>query len=71
MYAVSAMAYVHGKSDMHCDISYSNVMVDMSGNIKVLNFGFARGNDDTNYDTGLLKIILYHFKAKVFGAFLA
>lgn len=51
MQYISAMAYVHGKSDMHRDISYSNVMVDMSGNIKVLDFGFARGNDDTNYDT--------------------
>ena len=45
------MAYVHSKSDMHRDISYSNVMVDMGGDIKVLDFGFARGNDDTNYDT--------------------
>lgn len=51
MQYISAMAYVHGKSDMHRDISYSNVMVDKSGNIKVLDFGFARGNDDTNYDT--------------------
>lgn len=48
---ISAMAYVHEKSDMHRDISYSNVMVDIGGNIKVLDFGFARGNDDTNYDT--------------------
>lgn len=51
MQYISAMAYVHGKSDMHRHISYSNAMVDISGNIKVLDFGFAPGNDDTNYDT--------------------
>lgn len=45
------MAYVHGKSDMYLDISYSNVIVDMSGNIKVFDLGVAHGNDDTNYDT--------------------
>lgn len=51
MQYISAMEYVHSKSDMHRDISYSNVMVDSSRNIKVLDFGFARGKDDTNYDT--------------------
>lgn len=48
---VSAMAYIHGKADIHRDISYSNVMVDGDGNIKVLDFGFARGMEDSEYDT--------------------
>lgn len=51
MQYISAMSYVHSKSDMHRDISYSNVMVDKSENIKILDFGFARGNDDTTYDS--------------------
>ncbi len=57
---VSAMAYVHGKSDIHRDISYSNIMVDVSGTIKVLDFGFARGNDDSRYDT-VYKDIVHKF----------
>lgn len=57
---ISAMAYVHSKSDIHRDISYSNVMIDKSGNIKVLDFGFVRGNDDTNYDT-IYKDIFHKF----------
>ena len=57
---VSAMAYVHSKSDMHRDISYSNVMVDVSGIIKVLDFGFARGTDDSSYDT-VYKDIMHKF----------
>lgn len=48
---ISAMAYIHSKADIHRDISYSNVMVDSDGNIKVLDFGFARGIEDTEYDT--------------------
>lgn len=36
---------------MHRDISYSNVMVTKANEIKVLDFGFARNADDTNYDT--------------------
>lgn len=48
---VSAMAYIHEKSDIHRDISYSNVLISDNGNIKVLDFGFSKGQDDTNYDT--------------------
>lgn len=48
---ISAMAYIHAKSDVHRDISYSNVMITDTGDIKVLDFGFARNDDDTNYDT--------------------
>ena len=57
---ISAMAYVHSKSDMHRDISYSNIMVDVSGTIKVLDFGFARGTDDSGYDT-VYKDIVHKF----------
>lgn len=48
---IDAMAYIHSKTDMHRDISYSNVMVSQNNEIKVLDFGFARNADDTNYDT--------------------
>jgi len=53
---ISAMAYIHAKSDVHRDISYSNIMITDSGDIKVLDFGFARNNDDTNYDTAFADI---------------
>lgn len=53
---ISAMAYIHVKSDVHRDISYSNVMITDSGDIKVLDFGFARNDDDTNYDTAYADI---------------
>lgn len=48
---IDAMAYVHSQTDMHRDISYSNVMVANNNEIKVLDFGFARNADDSNYDT--------------------
>lgn len=48
---IDAMAYVHSQTDIHRDISYSNVMINTSNEIKVLDFGFARNSDDTNYDT--------------------
>lgn len=48
---IDAMAYIHSQTDMHRDISYSNVMITNAGEIKVLDFGFARNIDDTNYDT--------------------
>lgn len=48
---VSAMAYIHLKADVHRDIHYSNVMVTNHGQVKVLDFGFARNPKDTDYDT--------------------
>ena len=48
---IDAMAYIHSQTDMHRDISYSNVMITNAGEVKVLDFGFARNADDTNYDT--------------------
>lgn len=48
---IDAMAYVHSQTDMHRDISYSNVMVTNNNEIKVLDFGFARNDEDSNYDT--------------------
>jgi len=51
MQYISAMSYVHEKSDMHRDISYSNIMIEENNHVKVLDFGFARGKDDTDYDT--------------------
>lgn len=57
MQYIDSMAYIHGKADIHRDISYSNVMINNDGNIKVLDFGFARGNEDTQYDTVYQDII--------------
>lgn len=48
---IDGMAYVHSKTDLHRDISYSNVMITSSNEIKILDFGFARNKEDTNYDT--------------------
>lgn len=48
---ISAMAYIHNKADTHRDISYSNVMITHDGQVKVLDFGFAKNIDDTSYDT--------------------
>lgn len=51
MQYIDAMSYIHAKTDLHRDISYSNVMVTNNNDIKLLDFGFTRNNDDTNYDT--------------------
>lgn len=54
---ISAMAYLHEKSDMHRDISYSNIMVTNDNKIKVLDFGFSKNNEDTVYDTVYASIV--------------
>ena len=51
MQYIDAMSYIHTKTDLHRDISYSNVMITNNNEIKLLDFGFARNSDDTNYDT--------------------
>lgn len=54
---IDGMAYVHSKTDAHRDISYSNVMITESNEVKILDFGFSKNNDDTNYDTEYNDII--------------
>lgn len=51
MQYIDAMSYIHTKTDLHRDISYSNVMVTNNNEIKLLDFGFTKSSDDTNYDT--------------------
>lgn len=51
MQYIDAMSYIHTKTDLHRDISYSNVMITNDNEIKLLDFGFTRNSDDTNYDT--------------------
>lgn len=51
MQYIDAMSYIHTKTDLHRDISYSNVMVTNNNEIKLLDFGFTKNIDDTNYDT--------------------
>jgi formylglycine-generating enzyme required for sulfatase activity/predicted Ser/Thr protein kinase len=39
---LAALAYSHDKGVIHRDIKLGNIMVDMAGNIKVMDFGIAR-----------------------------
>lgn len=40
----SAVAYMHSKHTIHCDLKPSNVMITSSGFVKVIDFGMSRGN---------------------------
>ncbi len=44
---LEALAYVHGQHVMHRDVKPSNILVDESGNVKLLDFGTARLVDAT------------------------
>src|ERR1019366_343508 len=39
---LEALAYVHGSRALHRDLKPSNILVDSSGNAKLLDFGTAR-----------------------------
>ena len=44
---LEALGYVHGRQVMHRDVKPSNILVDESGNVKLLDFGTARLLDAT------------------------
>jgi tRNA A-37 threonylcarbamoyl transferase component Bud32 len=40
--ALSGLAYAHGRRVVHCDVSPSNLLVSVSGEVKLTDFGVAR-----------------------------
>ncbi len=40
----SAVAYLHSRQTVHCDLKPSNIMITSSGFVKLIDFGMSRGN---------------------------
>jgi Tol biopolymer transport system component len=57
---LDALAYVHGRRVIHRDVKPSNILVDDSGNVKLLDFGTARLVDATA-DGALTKTGVFAF----------
>ncbi len=52
---LSAVAYSHSQLVLHRDIKPANVLVDRSGQVKLLDFGVAKLADDEGDDEGLTR----------------
>jgi hypothetical protein len=57
---LEALAYVHGRHVMHRDVKPSNILVDESGQVKLLDFGTAR-LVDASADAALTKTGVFAF----------
>lgn len=58
--SLSAFQYAHEKGVLHMDIKPSNIMIDINGNCKIMDFGIAKEDGAPSYDTAASMLSVYY-----------
>jgi serine/threonine protein kinase len=57
---LSALIDLHGKNILHRDIKPSNILADITGHIKLADFGINKGHDAIAIDLYIMSLLMFN-----------